>query len=40
MSDFGGGGCLLGEMQDKSDAELLREYAGQGSEAAFREIYG
>src|SRR5690349_3679327 len=25
-------------MQEKSDAELLREYAGQANEAAFREI--
>src|SRR5436309_8380217 len=25
-------------MQEKSDAELLREYVGQGNEAAFREI--
>src|SRR6266699_806510 len=25
-------------MQEKSDAELLREYAGQATEAAFREI--
>lgn len=28
----------MGEMQDKSDAELLREYAERGCEPAFREI--
>jgi RNA polymerase sigma factor (sigma-70 family) len=38
LSDFAGGGCLLGEMHEGSDAQLLREYAGHGDEAAFREI--
>src|SRR4051794_19505615 len=38
LSDFGCGGCLIGEMKVKSDAELLREYAQRGSEAAFGEI--
>lgn len=28
----------MGEMQDKSDAQLLREYAAEGLEAAFSEI--
>jgi RNA polymerase sigma factor (sigma-70 family) len=28
----------MGEMQDKSDAQLLRDYAERGCEAAFREI--
>ena len=38
LSDFGGGGCLIDEMQERSDVELLRQYADQASEAAFREI--
>jgi RNA polymerase sigma factor (sigma-70 family) len=38
VSDFAGGGCLIGEMQAKSDAALLRQYAGQADEAAFCEI--
>jgi RNA polymerase sigma factor (sigma-70 family) len=38
LSDFGGGGCLMGEMLDPSDAQLLRDYAEHGNEAAFREI--
>jgi hypothetical protein len=38
LSDFANGGCLMGEMQDKSDARLLREYAERGCEPAFREI--
>jgi DNA-directed RNA polymerase specialized sigma24 family protein len=38
LSDFGGGGCLLDEMSEASDAQLLREYAERGNEAAFREI--
>src|SRR5580698_2485157 len=28
----------MGEMQEKSDAELLSAFAGRGDEAAFREI--
>src|SRR5262245_26182879 len=28
----------MGEMQPRSDAQLLREYAGQGDESAFAEI--
>src|SRR5438045_375751 len=28
----------MGEMQPKSDAQLLREYAGQGAESSFAEI--
>ena len=28
----------MGEMQDKSDAQLLRDYAERRDEAAFREI--
>ncbi len=38
MSDFASGGCLISEMQTKTDAQLLREYAGTGSEAAFGEL--
>ncbi len=38
MSDFGRGGCLMGEMPVKSDAQLLRDYAERGSEAAFGEL--
>jgi RNA polymerase sigma factor (sigma-70 family) len=38
LSDFARGGCLIGEMKTKSDAQLLREYAGEQSEAAFGEI--
>jgi RNA polymerase sigma factor (sigma-70 family) len=38
LSDFGGGGCLIGEMHDKSDVQLLREYDENGDESAFREI--
>jgi RNA polymerase sigma factor (sigma-70 family) len=38
LSDFAGGGCLMGEMHEKSDAELLRAYAEHGQEAAFREL--
>jgi RNA polymerase sigma factor (sigma-70 family) len=36
LSDFPVAGCLIGDV--KSDAQLLREYAGQGNDAAFREI--
>ena len=28
----------MGEMQETSDAQLLRDYAGHGTESAFREI--
>ena len=38
LSDFVASGCLIDEMQNKSDAQLLREYAVQGSEPAFAEI--
>ena len=38
LSDFPGGGCLMGEMHDQSDAQLLRDYAEHGAEAAFAEI--
>ncbi|MBI2928347.1 MAG: sigma-70 family RNA polymerase sigma factor [Verrucomicrobia bacterium] len=38
MSDFARCGCLMGEMQELSDAQLLREYAQRGCEPAFREI--
>jgi len=32
LSEFGGRGCLLIEMPEKSAAELLREYADRGNE--------
>ncbi|MFO1514061.1 MAG: sigma-70 family RNA polymerase sigma factor [Verrucomicrobiota bacterium] len=38
LSDFLAGGCLMGEMQSRSDAELLRDYAERGLETAFAEI--
>ncbi|MBL9127092.1 MAG: sigma-70 family RNA polymerase sigma factor, partial [Verrucomicrobiales bacterium] len=38
VSEFGDGGCCLLEMSERSDMELLREYAEGGGEAAFREI--
>jgi len=38
LSDFASGGCLLSEMQTKTDSQLLREYAGNSSEAAFGEL--
>lgn len=38
MSDFAVDGCLMGEMREKSDAQLLREYAERGCEPAFREL--
>jgi hypothetical protein len=28
LSDFAMHGCLMGEMHEKSDAQLLREYSG------------
>jgi len=38
LSDLDFGGCLLGEMTEASDAQLLRDYVEHGHEAAFREI--
>jgi RNA polymerase sigma factor (sigma-70 family) len=38
LSDFLRPGYLMGEMQPKSDAQLLREYAESGSESAFTEL--
>ena len=38
MSDSGFDGCLISEMQTKTDAQLLREYADTGSETAFSEL--
>jgi RNA polymerase sigma factor (sigma-70 family) len=38
LSDFPVGGCLMGEMHDQSDAQLLCDYAAHGAEAAFAEI--
>ncbi|HEX5220711.1 MAG TPA: sigma-70 family RNA polymerase sigma factor [Verrucomicrobiae bacterium] len=38
MSDFTSLGYQLGEMQPKSDAQLLRDYAQHGVEAAFTEL--
>lgn len=38
MSDFELAGCLIGEMQDKSDVQLLRDFDRNGDDAAFREI--
>lgn len=38
MSDFGGSGYYLFEMEAKADAQLLREYAEYRTEAAFTEI--
>jgi RNA polymerase sigma factor (sigma-70 family) len=38
LSDFQPDGCLMGEMQDKSDVQLLRDYAERRDESAFREI--
>jgi RNA polymerase sigma factor (sigma-70 family) len=38
LSDFTIRGCLMGEMQEKTDTRLLRDYAEHGDEAAFREI--
>jgi DNA-directed RNA polymerase specialized sigma24 family protein len=35
LSDFGGGGCLLDEMHDRSDAQLLRAYVDASSDDAF-----
>ncbi len=38
MSDLTAGGCLMSEMQTKTDLQLLREYVGTGSETAFSEL--
>ena len=38
LSDFAARGCSIGEMPNKSDAQLLREYAAHGDEPAFGEI--
>ena len=38
LSDFSDPGCLMGEMQATSDAQLLRDYAEYSDEAAFREL--
>ena len=38
LSDFARRGCLMGEMNEKSDVQLLRDYAEGGHEAAFREL--
>src|SRR6266545_4834652 len=38
LSDFIAGGCLISEMQHRTDAQLLREYAENGSEPAFAEL--
>jgi RNA polymerase sigma factor (sigma-70 family) len=38
LSDFAARGYVLGEMQANSDAQLLREYAEHGTEAAFAEL--
>jgi RNA polymerase sigma factor (sigma-70 family) len=38
LSDFCRVGYYMGEMQPKSDAQLLREYAERGTEAAFSEL--
>src|SRR6185436_6296063 len=38
LSEFARSGCLLNEMQNKSDAQLLGEYAALCFEPAFAEI--
>jgi len=38
LSDFPACGCLIDEMQDMSDAQLLRDYSEHGTEAAFSQI--
>jgi RNA polymerase sigma factor (sigma-70 family) len=38
LSDCAGSGCVMGEMHDRSDVQLLREYAEHGNESSFREI--
>src|SRR5271155_3753029 len=38
LSESAGGGYYIVEMQTKSDAQLLRDYAKHGEEAAFTEI--
>jgi RNA polymerase sigma factor (sigma-70 family) len=38
LSDFAPHGCLIDEMQAKSDTQLLRDYSAQKSESGFGEI--
>lgn len=38
VSEFLGDGYLIGEMQHRSDAQLLRDYAERGAESAFTEL--
>jgi RNA polymerase sigma factor (sigma-70 family) len=38
LSDLPRPGCLMGEMPARSDVQLLRDYAEDGQEAAFREL--
>ena len=38
LSDLPARGCLISEMQAKSDAQLLREYSLEKSESAFGEV--
>lgn len=38
MSEFAGSGCLISEMHDQSDAQLLRAYPETANEAAFCEL--
>ena len=38
LSDLPADGCLISEMQAKSDAQLLREYSFEKSESAFGEV--
>src|SRR5882724_10805343 len=38
LSDFPAVGYYTGEMQSTSDAQLLREYAAHGADAAFAEL--
>lgn len=38
LSDFDRSGCLMSEMQDRPDFQLLYDFAKKGDEAAFREI--
>ena len=38
LSEISTGGCLMVRMHDRSDAQLLRNYAEHGADAAFAEI--
>ena len=38
MSDLAFGGCIISGMQTKTDAQLLREYASNGSDTSFTEL--